>query len=256
MIGVLRADLLKIRKRWLFWVLLLILTVLMGLAAVFLLLLPSIDPDAIPGMPVFETPDAIVLGAQQAIGQTWFPLILAVVFLGTEVAGPVWASELSRESRRWMHLVSRLVILTLASWLAMLLATAGWALLAVLFTEGGSPAAGEWWAIVWKAGVIQLTWVALGLGAIALVRSTGIAIGIALAFSFFEGLGALWEPYREVSLTIASTSMLGDLGAEMAGGFGFAFGGSMTVGHALAVAVGWAALGLVLAYVGLERREP
>lgn len=256
MIGVVRADLRKLRKRWLYWVLLLILAILMGLSAVFLLLIPSIDPDAIPGMPIFETADAILLGAQQAIGQTWFPLILAVVFLGTEVTGPIWAAELTRESRRWMHLVSKLVLLTLGSWIAMILATAGWALLAVFFTEGAGPPVSELWQLIWKAGVIQLTWVALGLGIISLVRSTGISIGVVLAFSFFEGLGALWEPYRNVSLTTASTSMLGNLGAEMGGGFGFGFGQPMALGHALAVVLGWAAVGLVLGYVGLERREP
>lgn len=256
MIGVLRADLLKLRKRWLYWVLVLILGVFLGLGAVVLLVIPSIDPDAIAGMPTFETADALVLGAQQAIGQTWFPLILAVVFLGTEVSGPIWAAELARESRRWVHLLSKLVLLTLASWVAMIVATAGWAVLALLVTEGEGIGAGEWWSLTWKAGVIQLTWVALGLGAISLVRSTGISIGIALAFSFFEGLGGLWGPYRNVSLTSASTSILGDLGTEMSGGFGFAFGQSMELWHALTVILGWGALGLALGYLGVERREP
>lgn len=243
MIGVLKADFLKLRKRWLYWTLIIVLAVLLGLSAAILLIVPEVSPGAIPELPKLNRSDALILGAQQAIGQTWFPLILAVVFLGGELSSSVWASELTRESRRWVHLLSKVLILTVASWMAMVVATSGWALLAAIFTDGAGLGASAWLAIIWKASLIQLTWVALGLGAISVLRSTGISIGLAIAFSFLEGLGALWEPYRNVSLTTASTALMGTLETDISGGLGFGFTGSRPLDNAPAA-------------VGLGQRDP
>jgi hypothetical protein len=255
-IGLLRADLLKLRKRWLFWVLMAVLAVLMGLSAVFLIVVPVVAPEAIPELPVFPLSDALLLGAQTAVGQTWFPLILAVVFLGGEVTTPIWATAITQEARRWMHLVSKLVVCTAASWLAMLLAIAGWSLLAVVFSEGEGLDSSTWFGIVWKSGVTQITWTALGLGAISLMRNMGVSIGAVLAFSIFEGVGALWEPYRNVSLTTASTALFGDLGTDVSGGFGMGFAMEMPLGQSLAVILGWTVLGVGLAILGLTVRDP
>jgi hypothetical protein len=257
MMGLLRADLLKLRKRWLFWVLLAVLAVFVGLSAVIFLVLPSVAPGAIPDMPVFPRRDALLLGAQQAVGQTWFPLILAVVFLGGEVTTPIWATAITQEARRWMHLISKLVVCSLASWVAMILAIVGWTLVAVLFTDGEGLPAGTWVEMVWKSGLTQVTWTALGLGAVSLMRNMGIAIGTVLAFSLFEGAGALWEPYRNVSLTTASTALFGDLGTEISAG-GFAMGDmmSMPLWQSLAVIAGWTVVGAALAITGLTIRDP
>jgi hypothetical protein len=227
MIGLLRADLLKLRKRWLYPMMVLILGFFLALAAVFLLVIPAIDPDAIPGMPVFGRSDALLLGAQQAVGQTWFALILAVVFLGGEVTSPIWATELTVEARRHLHMISKLVLLSVAAWVGVLLAIGGWSLVAVFTTEGAGLSGSQWFAIVWKSAVTQVTWTALGLGAVAMIRNTGVSIGVALAFSFFEGIGALWEPYR-----------------------------SMELPHALGVIAGWTVLGAVIGLIGLIVKDP
>lgn len=256
MIGLLRADFLKLRKRWLFWVLVAVLAVFTGLSAAVLIVAPSVDPELIPEIPVFPLDDALLLGAQQAVGQTWFPLILAVVFLGSEVTTPIWATAVTQEARRWIHLVSKLVVCTLASWVAMLAAIAGWAVLAYLFTEGDGLSVGTWLQILWKTGLTQVTWAALGLGAISLMRNMGVAIGAAVAFSLFEGVGALWEPYRNVSLTTASTALFGDLGTELSGGFGVGFSMPMPLWQSLTVIAGWTLIGTTLAIIGLTVRDP
>lgn len=256
MIGLLRADVIKLRKRWLFWVMLVVLAVLMGLSAVIFLVLPSVAPDAIPEIPVFPRRDALLLGAQQAVSQTWFPLILAVVFLGGEVTTPIWATAVTQEARRWLHLLSKLVVCSVASWVAMILAIAGWAVLAVLFTEGEGLSGSTWVELVWKTALTQVTWTALGLGAVSLMRNMGVAIGTVLAFSIFEGAGALWAPYRNISLTTASTALFGDLGTDVTGGFGVGFSMSMPLWQSLTVIAGWTVVGAVLAIIGLTVRDP
>jgi small basic protein len=254
--GLLAADLLKLRKRWLLWVLLAVLVVLMAMTGFVLLVLPKVAPSAIPELPVFGRSDAYLLGAQQAISQTWFPLILAVVFLGSEVTTPIWATAVTQESRRWMHLLSKLFVLGLASWLAMLLAIAGWTVLATFVTTGPGLAGSVWAGLLWKSLLTQFTWVALGLGAVSLVRNTGISIGIALAFSFFEGIGSIWKPYRQISLTTASTSLFGNLGADLSGGFGMAFSATVSFTHAVVVVIGWTVVGMALAVAGLHFKDP
>ena len=256
MIGLLRADFLKLRQRWLFWVLLVVLAVSTGLSAAILVVAPNVDPGLIPEIPVLPLDDALLLGAQQAVGQTWFPLILAVVFLGSEVTTPIWATAVTQEARRWIHLLSKLVICTIAAWAAMLAAIAGWAVLAYVFAEGDGLAAGTWFQILWKTALTQVTWAALGLGAISLIRNMGVAIGAAVAFSLFEGVGALWEPYRNISLTTASTALFGDLGTDISGGFGMGFSMSMPLWQSLTVIAGWTLIGTTLAVIGLTLRDP
>lgn len=256
MIGLLRADILKLRKRWLFWVLVGVLAVFTGLAAVLLVALPVVAPEAIPELPEFPRSDALLLGAQQAVGQTWFPLILAVVFLGSEVTTPIFATAVTQEARRWMHLLSKLVVCSVASWLAMLAAIGGWAVLAIAFTEGEGLSASTWFGLVWKTAITQVTWTALGLGAVSLMRNMGVSIGTVLAFSLFEGVGAFWEPYRNVSLTTASTALFGELGTDLSGGFGMGFIMEMPFAQALTVVLGWTAIGTALAVIGVTSRDP
>lgn len=256
MIGLLRAEITKLAKRWLYWVMIVILGAVMVLLAVLFVVLPRFAPDAIPELPAIGKPEIYLFGATQAIDQTWFPLILATVLLGGEVSTPVWASALTRESRRWMHLLAKVVVVTAAAWLAIMLAVVGWVVVAGLVVEGsGSLALGTWGEIMWKTLLSEFTWVGLGLGAAALVRSTGLAIGLTLAFSFGESILALWRPFREISLSSAGQSLLGDLGIDVSGGMGFGFFELMPVGQAVAVTAGWGLLGMVLAYVGLEARD-
>ncbi len=255
MTGLIRAELRKLAKRKLWWVMLAILVVVMGMAAVFLLVVPSRAPEAVPGMPVIRKPDAYILGAQQAIGQTWFPIVLAAVAMGGEMRSAAFAASLVRDSRRWAHLLARLVVLAAASWLATLVAIGGWAIMAAAFAPGeGAPPSSEWLGMVWKSGLIVATWTALAVAAVTVFRSLGPALGAALVFSFVEGLVSLWEVYRPFSLSTNSTAMLGELSGFDAG-FGVSALGTIPPGRATAVVVVWA-VGLIgLAWAALQLRD-
>lgn len=256
MTRLIRAEILKLLKRKLYWVMLLIFAGVMGMVAVLLIVLPPLAPEAFEGFPGIERPDAYLFGATQAIGQTWFPILLAVVLLGGETGSSIWAAGLTQESRRWMHLLAKTLVITVAAWFGTLAAIGGWAVITTLFAEGsGAPAASEWLSVVWKTGLVEFTWVALGLGATAMLRSVGPAIGLALAFAFGEGILAIWQPWQEVSLSVASTAMLADL-SDLGGGFGVTFFGDMGFTQAVVVVAGWAVLGVVLALIGLQVRDP
>ena len=136
----------------------------------------------------------------------------------------------------------------------MLLGTLGWAAVVFFASPGeGGPSTTEWLDVAWKVGVIQVAWVALGLGAVAMLRSVGPAIGAVLALSFGESILALWAPYQNVSLSAATAALfqvdvLGDLGA-------FIPGGDLSLPHAIAIIAGWTMLGLALTWWGLQRRD-
>ncbi len=78
---------------------------------------------------------------------------------------------------------------------------------------------------------------------------------MALAFAFGEGILALWRPWQEVSLSLASSRLIGDFG-DLSAGLGVGFSGPISFGQALAVVVGWALVGVALAVVGLQIRDP
>jgi len=254
MTGVLRAELLKLFKRRTYWVLSLVLALLTGLIAFVFFLLPRIVEDAQPGLPAMEKPEAYIFGAQQVLGQTWFPLILAVMLLAGELATSTWATALTRNARRRQHLIAKLVLATVGSWLAMLAAMTGWTVVAYFFADGsGFLELAQVWDVVWKALLIMLGWVALGLAASAWLRSVGPAIGAVLAFSFGEGLLSLWAGWRQVSLSIHTTALLGELETS---GLGDVFEESPTFTRALAVVLGWAVVAIVAAWAGLQYRDP
>lgn len=256
MIGLIRAEISKLTGRKLFPLMVLILGALVGLTGFFLLIFGQINEAAVDeGLPLVTKPEAYILGVQQVVGQTWFPLILAVVVLGGELASTIWATSLTRESRKTMHVGARLLVFTLASWVGMAIGIGLWSGLTFFFAEGeGGVPLVEWLEIAWKTGFTQLAWVGLGLGFVSLLRSVGPAIGVVLALSFGEGLLALWRPYQNVSLTGASTSIFGDVGltgpaAEIFGDLG------VSELHAVVIILGWTAVGLVLTWWGLNRRD-
>ena len=106
--------------------------------------------------------------------------------------------------------------------------------------------------IVWKTGLIQLTWVAIGLAAAAWLRSVGPAIAAGLAFNFIDQLAALWEPYRKISYSINSSALLGPLDIMSVGDI---LGESPPFGQALAVVLAWTILAVVAAWAGLQYRD-
>lgn len=254
MIGLIRAETLKLTGRKLYPVMTLIVVAFTALAGFFLLLAGQIFDGADNGIPVIERPEAFLFGVQQVVGQTWFPLILAAVVLGGEFASTVWATTLTRESRRSWQIGARMVVLVVASWLAMLLGIAVWAGMTFIFASGsGGPDFAGWVGIVLKTGAVQVPWVALGIGLVSLLRSVGPSIGAVLALSFGESLLVLWSAYRNVSLTGATTGIFG--GIEFAGVPADFLGPLVGLGHSLLILAGWTVLGLLLTWWGLSRRD-
>jgi hypothetical protein len=248
--GLVQAEILKISKRRVFWVMLIILLVLTAFTALIFLVAPRFAED----IPLrVEKPSAYLIGAQQVAGQTWFPLILAAMLLGGEVASTAWASALTRESRRARHLFARLSVTTAGSWLAMLLAVGAFSVAVAIIADGSGTLEGsEWFGIFWKTGLITLTWVAIGLAAAAWLRSVGPAIAAGLAFNFVDQLAALWAPYRRISFSINSAALLGPLDVINVGDI---LGDTPEFGQALAVVLAWTILAVVAAWAGLQYRD-
>jgi hypothetical protein len=253
MIGLIRAEIIKLLKRRTYWVLLVVLAALVALLAFIFFVLPQLIADTEQGFPEVQKPEAYLFGAQQVLGQTWFPLILAVMFLAGELATSTWATALTRNAQRWQHLVSRLVVATAGAWLAMLTAIGLFWVATYFFAQGeGFLSTNEVAGVAWKSLLVMFTWVALGFAASAWLRSVGPAIGAVLAFSFGEGLLALWEGWRTISLSIHTSALLGTLDI---GGFGDLLGGDIAFGKALTVVLAWAVVSSLAAWAGLQLRD-
>ena len=249
-----RAEMLKLLRRKTYLLMVVILAALMGTTAFFLVVFPRIAPGLAEGLQPAAKPDAYILGAQQVVGQTWFPLILAVMMLGSEMTTSFWATTLTRESRRHRHLGARLLVLTGASWVATLAGIAGFAVVVAVAAIGdGFPAAEAWWQVLGGSLLVELTWVAIGLCLVGLLRSIGPAIGVALALSFGESILALWKPYANVSLTANSTALMGaiDIGEFSS----FIPGGEIPAGRAGGVVAVWAVVALVVSWWAVARRD-
>ena len=249
------AEYLKLSRRRLYLVMVVILAVLVGLLAFFLLIFAQIAPEIAEDVPLLRKPEAYIFGAQQVAGQTWFPLILAVVMLGSEFGSTVWATALTRDSRRIHQISARFIVLAIASWLAIAAGIAAWAVVTAVAVPGeGGPSTTDWLGLVWKVGLIELAWTAIGLGAVAMLRSVGPAIGAALALYFVDPILGLWGPWENVSLSAATNALFQ---IDIGGGFGALVPGSgLSLPHAVAVVLGWIGLGLFLTWWGLQRRDP
>ena len=254
--SLIHAEYLKMSRRKLFPVMILILGFLMLLTAVlFFVVLPAI-PEFAGDSPVPRRPGAFVFGAQQVAGQAWwFAVILATSVLGGELSGTAWATALTRDSRRLNHVASRLLIFSAASWLAFLFGTAVWAVVTWLAADGsGAPEMAEWLGLVWRFALIAVAWTSIGLGAVAMTRSIGPAMGIALGFSFLDSiLAPFLGPYEKVSLTAASNGMF-----DVAGDGPFSVfipGADLSLTHAIVIALGWSLVGFALTWWGLQRRD-
>lgn len=254
--SLIHAEYLKMSRRKLFPVMLLILGALMLLTAVlFFVVIPAI-PEFAGDSPVPERPDAFVFGAQQVAGQAWwFAVILATAVLGGELSGTAWATALTRDSRKLNHVGSRLLIFSAASWLAFLFGTAVWAVVTWLAADGsGAPEISQWLGFVWRFALIAVAWTSIGLGAVAMTRSIGPAMGIALGFSFLDSiLAPFLGPYENVSLTAASNAMF-----DVAGDGPFSVfipGADLSLSQAIAITLGWSLVGFGLTWWGLQRRD-
>ena len=252
--SLLRAEYRKITKRKIFPGMTLVLLVFVGLGAFFLIVFPQISPEMADEIPVLSKPGVYEVGAQQAATQTWFPLILAVVLLGGELSTTVWATSLTRESRKVRQIVARLGTYAAAATIAFLVAFGVWVVMALFFAEGeGSMSATDLIGVLWKSAVIAIAWTSLGSAAVSLLRSVGPAIGVGLAIYFAESFLALWDPWENVSLTAATTALFD---VDFGGGFaGFVPGLGLPLWHQLTILAGWTILGLGLTWWGLQRRD-
>lgn len=252
--SLLRAEYRKITRRKIFPGMTLVLLVFVGLGAFFLIVFPQISPEAAEGIPVLAKPAVYEIGAQQAATQTWFPVILAVVLLGGELSTTVWATSLTRESRKGRQILARLGTYAAATTIAFMVAFVLWLVFALFFAEGEGFMSGEdLLGVLWKSAVIAIAWTSVGSAAVSLLRSVGPAIGVGLAIYFAESFLALWDPWENVSLT-AATSGLFDV--DFGGGFGgLVPGGGLPLWHQLAILAGWTLLGLGLTWWGLQRRD-
>lgn len=249
-----RAEYRKMTHRKIYPGMTLVLLVFVGLGAFFLIAFGQIAPETAEDLPVLQKPEVFEIGAQQAATQTWFPLILAVVLLGGELATTVWATSLTRESRVSRHLMARFVTYTAATILAFLVAFGLWVAFALVFSPGeGFMETEDLVGVLWKSAVIAMAWTSLGTGAVALLRSVGPAIGVGLAVYFAESFLSLWDPWENVSLSAATTGLFS---VDFGGGFGgFLPGLGLPLWHKLAILGGWTLLGLALTWWGLQRRD-
>lgn len=252
--SLLRAEYRKISRRKLFPVMTLVLVAFVALGAFFLIVFGEIAPELAENLPVLSKPGVYEVGAQQAATQYWFPLILAVVLLGGELSTTVWATSLTRESRKMRQALARFSTYSMATLVAFLIAFGFWVVLALVFAPGeGFMGGGDLIGVVWKSAVIAITWTSLGTGAVSILRSVGPAIGVGLAIYFAEGFLALWGPWENVSITAASTALFAvDFGGPFAQ---FVPGVGLSPLHRLAIMAGWTLLGIGLTWWGLQRRD-
>lgn len=252
--SLLRAEFRKISRRKIFPGMTLVLLIFVGLGAFFLIVFGEIAPEIADDLPVLEKPEVYEVGAQQAATQTWFPLILSVVLLGGELSTTVWATSLTRESRKARQILSRFVTYSGATLVGFLVAFALWVVIALFFSPGEGFMSGEdLIGVLWKSALIAVAWTALGIGAVSILRSVGPAIGVGLAVYFAESFLALWDPWENVSLTAATTGLFD---VDFGGGFaGFVPGTGLPLWHQLTILAGWTIFGLGLTWWGLQRRD-
>ena len=73
-----------------------------------------------------------------------------------------------------------------------------------------------------------------------------------MAFSFAEGILALWSGWRNISLSVHTSALLGSLDF---GGFGGILGEMPSFGKALVVVLGWCVAAIAAAFAGLHFRD-
>jgi hypothetical protein len=251
------AEYLKVSRRKLYPIMTVLLSVLMVFIGVlFYVILPALPEAQGGGAAVPQRPEAFIFGAQQVAGQAWwFAVILATAVLGGEVATTVWATGLTRDSRKPLHVIARFIVFTIASWLAFLIGAAVWMVITWAFAEGTSfPETAEWLGLIWKFIFIAAAWTSIGLGAVAMTRSIAVAMGVALGLSFVDSIVAPFvDLYENISLSAATNGIFG-VGGDDAFSALIA-GGDMTTVHAVTVIAGWTVLALMMTWWGLQRSD-
>jgi len=127
-----------------------------------------------------------------------------------------------------------------------------WAVFAAGLAEGdGAPSLFELIGAATKLAYIEVVWVAFGLAAAALVRSTGLAVGLALGFTFVEQLLFILPSYQRLSISGATTGIFGlELPAIV--GQPLAVPG---VGASVLILAGWGVVSGFAAWAALTYRD-
>lgn len=254
--SLIHAEYLKLSRRKIYPFTLLAVAILMALTAFFATAFAELAPATMGDVFVIEKPEAFAFGAQQAASFTWLPLVLTVAVVGGEFATTVWATSLTRNPSRLAQLGARLLIFTIATWLAFVIGTAVFAGITAFAGAGsGAPPVAEWLGYLWRFAVIALAWTSLGLAAVAVMRSMVLALVVTLGFSFVDSIVATFvDGYESFSLTAASAGLFdgGLLGGPFAS---LVPGADLSVGAALAIMGGWTLVGFLLTWWGLQRRD-
>lgn len=248
------AEYLKISRRKIFPLTLLAVGLLMAMTAFFATVFAELMPEM--GGFAIEKPEAYAFGAQQAASFTWLPLVLTVAVVGGEFSTTVWATSLTRNPNRVAHIGARLLIFTAASWMAFVFGAAVFAgIVAFAGSGSGAPEVSEWLGYLWRFAAVAVAWTSLGLGAVALMRSTVLALVATIGFSFVDSVVATFvDAYESFSLSAASTGMFegGLLGGPFAA---LVPGADLTTGQSLAIVAGWTLFGFLMTWWGLQRRD-
>lgn len=254
--SLIHAEYLKISRRKLFPITLLVVALLMAMIGFISTVFGQFAPAEFGEIFIIDKPEAYAFGAQQAASFTWLPLVFTVAIFGSEFTTTVWATSLTRESSRLAQVGARLLIFTVAGWLAFIVGTAVFA--AITWAAGagtGAPPLSDWLGFLWRLGAVSFAWTALGLGAVAVMRSMVVALVATIGWSFVDSVVATFvDSYESISLTAASTGLFqGDLlGGPLAS---FVPGADLSTGHAAAIMAGWALFGFLLTWWGLQRRD-
>ena len=171
-----------------------------------------------------------------------------------EFGSTVWATALTRDPRRVSQISARFVVLAFASLLAITAGIAGWSIVTAIAVPGeGGPSVDEWLSLVWKVGLIELAWTAIGLGAVAQLPIGRAAIGAALALYFIDPILGLWGPWENRVPVRGHQRPFPDRHRRRVRCI--RPGTDLSLSHAVTVMLGWTALGLFLTWWGLHRRD-
>jgi ABC-2 type transport system permease protein len=218
MISLLRADLLKTRKRAMGWAMLAI-----GLALVTFLLVVAMFAPANGNLPSFVYPSGLLVGAQvlTQLGGLMM-IVFGATLIGSEYGFDTWKNVLTRRPGRAAFIVSKWVVMALALLI-------GAVLLPLWAQVLGSAFGGMLPASAAPAAPLNIVLIQLGLSVLApLAAGTVGVLGAVLGRSSVSGIvaGIVWmivdavlaqflpESLKLISFAVASAS----LGANLTAG--------------------------------------
>lgn len=242
-----RVEMRKILKRRFSWIMLGVLLLISGLSA--LLVATQIDFTISGSSSGGVTgSDEYIFGFDNLRLHFWYPLVIAVVIMGGDVASGALAAGLTRVPNRLTHLWSRILVYGSTVWIDLMVALGLWFLIIKIFEpEVPFISAGEFMAGFWRFGFTTFFWVILTVATVAVMRSTGGAVGAVMGFWIFElFVTATWEAFQRFSVS-QNTALL-NLASE--------FDSSQnSVPEAVLALSGWMVAFLIIGIFGMYARD-